>query len=117
MIDFDFNIQLDTNQIVKKVNGRLEQAQIALDQQVLKDSNYFVPKREGYLEKSGILHTVPGSGEVKWEMPYARRLFYGIGYNFSKDPNPNASALWYYAAESRHKQDWIRIAQQTYDKG
>lgn len=115
MISINVNVQINERQVSGKINKGLDRAQFYLDQQVLKDSNYYIPKNEGYLEKSGILHSKIGEGKIIWNTPYARRLFYGTGYKFSKDKNPNASALWYYAAESQHKYDWYRIAQQAYD--
>ena len=33
--------------------------------------------QSGMLKKLGILGTVPGSGEVVWNGPYARYLYYG----------------------------------------
>ncbi|MEJ9158601.1 minor capsid protein, partial [Bacillus cereus] len=44
------NIQMDTQAIESKVLKATEKAQFALDQQVLKDSNYFIPKDTGELE-------------------------------------------------------------------
>ncbi len=49
----------------------LERAQAYLDNSVLEDSNMFVPFRSGDLRRSGIRHTVIGSGTVQWKTPYA----------------------------------------------
>ncbi|EJQ89997.1 hypothetical protein II3_05751, partial [Bacillus cereus MC67] len=38
------NVQSDTGMIESKVLEATQKAQFALDQQVLKDSNYFIPK-------------------------------------------------------------------------
>lgn len=107
------NVQVDTAQIESNVMRATEKAQFALDQQVLKDSNYYIPKDTGELERSSIRFSRPGEGHIEWNTPYARRLFYNPQYNFSKQPNPNARGLWLEEAKARHINDWARIVEQT----
>ncbi|PGD67549.1 minor capsid protein, partial [Bacillus pseudomycoides] len=44
------NIRIDTPDIEGKVMEATQKAQFALDQQVLKDSNFYIPKDTGELE-------------------------------------------------------------------
>ncbi|MED1012132.1 minor capsid protein [Bacillus mycoides] len=107
------NIQMDTQAIESKVLKATEKAQFALDQQVLKDSNYFIPKDTGELERSSIRFSRPGEGHIEYNTPYARRIYYGVDFNFSKDVNPNARALFFEEAKARNVRDWARLVEQT----
>lgn len=105
------NIRVDAPAIEGKVMEATEKAQFALDQQVLKDSNFYIPKDTGELERSSIRFSRPGEGHIEWNTPYARRLYYNPQYNFSKQPNPNSSGLWFEEAKARHVRDWARIVE------
>lgn len=105
------NVQVDTSVIESKVIEATQKAQFALDQQVLKDSNYFIPKDTGELERSSIRFSRPGEGHIEYNTPYARRLYYNPQYNFSHDVNPNATGLWFEEAKARNIMDWKRIVE------
>lgn len=62
--------------------GRVQQY---IDTQVLALSEPFVPKDTGALIRSGIEATDIGSGEVKYNTPYARRWYY-MPANFQGAP-------------------------------
>ena len=47
-----------------------------IDSEVLRLNEPFVPKDTGELIQSGIKNTEIGSGEVKYNTPYARRWYY-----------------------------------------
>lgn len=64
--------------------GRFALAQKVVDQAVLRYSAPYVPFETGTLNESGELGTRSGSGEVVWNAPYARFLYYGkvmVGVN------------------------------------
>jgi hypothetical protein len=84
-------------------------AQFHLDQQVIKDSNYFIPKDTGNLEGSALLSSNIGKGRIFWNTPYARKLYYNPQYNFSHDKNPNAKGLWFEEAKAIHLPEWTRM--------
>jgi predicted alpha-1,6-mannanase (GH76 family) len=107
---------MDILRTSKKITDRMKQAQKILDIQVLKDSNYFAPMDEGTLIASGVTATVPGSGWIVWNTPYAKKLYYGVGFNFSKDDNPNARAKWFEEAKALHKKDWLEVANDAYNR-
>lgn len=105
---FDAKVILNDSAIKADVKADLKKAQAPLDALVLQDSNYFVPIKTGTLQKSGIINTRLGSGEVKWRTPYARRLY----YEYKKpahQANPNACSKWFEAAKARWLNKWVRF--------
>ncbi|TBX83975.1 minor capsid protein [Bacillus cereus] len=105
------NIRVDTAEMEARAEEAINKAQFELDQQVLKDSNFYIPKDTGELERSSIRFSRPGEGHIEWNTPYARRLYYNPQYNFSKDVNPNAKGLWFEEAKARHVNDWARLVE------
>jgi hypothetical protein len=95
--------------IAENLAAKKKIAQFALDQQVIKDANMYVPEDTGNLKGSALLASPIGEGKVIWNTPYARRLYYNPEYNFSKDKNPNAQGLWFEAAKARNKAQWIKL--------
>lgn len=59
-----------------KWNGRAMSAQKYVDSEVLRLCSRYIPLRTSILQKSGILGTEIGSGEVAWIAPYATKQFY-----------------------------------------
>jgi hypothetical protein len=116
MIRMKTRVNINTSKLKSKQNSAKKAAQMQLDQDVLKDSNFFIPKQEGYLERSSLLHSRIGEGHLEWNTPYARRLYYNPQYNFSKDVNPNAQGLWFEAAKALHKEEWVRKVKEEYAK-
>lgn len=58
----------------------LNRVQQFVDSEVLRLCDPYVPMDTGILKQSGIMHTVIGSGEVKYRTPYARRWYYREAY-------------------------------------
>lgn len=107
-LTFNTKTVLDEAAIKARVEENLRKAQAPLDAMVLQDSNYFVPLKTGTLQKSGIINTRIGSGEVTWRTPYARRLY----YEYKKpahQANPNACAKWFEAAKARWLDKWVKL--------
>lgn len=96
-----------------RISAAVHKAQLKLDQQVITDSNFYCPLKTGTLQKSAIISTVIGSGIVIWRTPYARAQYYGINFDRSKDPNPNACAKWFEAAKARKMKDWEKSVNDT----
>jgi len=105
---FDAKVSLNTSAITSEINADVKRAQAPLDAAVLQDSNFFVPIKTGTLQKSGIINTRIGSGEVTWRTPYARRLYYEY-QKPATQANPNACAKWFEAAKARWLEKWTRI--------
>lgn len=112
-ITFKVTANFDSAAAKRKFSGAIHKAQIKLDAQVLTDSNYYCPLKTGTLQKSGIINTVLGSGLVVWKTPYARAQYYGVNFDRSKDPNPNACAKWFEAAKARKVKQWEKLVNDT----
>ncbi|MBQ4447424.1 MAG: minor capsid protein [Clostridia bacterium] len=103
----DYTLKLNTQATINRFNPKFSAAQRFLDSEVLRDSAPYVPMRTGTLMKSGQLGTVIGSGEVRYNAPYASKCYYGKHMNFSKDKHPQACAQWFEKAKAIKKKYWI----------
>lgn len=72
-----------------------------VDEAVLKYSSPFVPMETGVLDKSGILGTDVGSGEVQYITPYAAKLYRHPEYSFSTRYHQLAQAEWFEAIDRK----------------
>ena len=108
-VSFQVTNTFDAAKVIAELHKNTTKAQTALDSVVLQDSNYFVPLKTGTLQKSGIINTRIGSGEIVWKTPYARAQYYGESFDHSKQNNPNACAKWFEAAKARYLEKWVRL--------
>lgn len=83
-----------------KWNGQYTEAQKYVDSEVLRLSSRYVPLRSSMLQKSGILGTEIGKGEVCWIAPYARRQYYKTATSRSYDPK--RGGLWFERMKADH---------------
>lgn len=105
-------VDLDQAAIQRKIENGVDRAQLALDNEVLKDDNYYIPFREGTLMRSG---HIPQPGTVEWDVEYARERYY-VPANLSKDINPNASMLWHEVSAAQNKKKWEAVANEEYNR-
>lgn len=82
-----------------------------IDAEFLKNVQPYVPldvagkyDNPGNLINSGVLQTVIGSGEIVWDTPYARNLYYHDMYNFQGEPMRRAYWVDRYLQEGGLKQ-------------
>lgn len=90
-----------------RIPQNIERAQKYLDNQVLKDTDKYVPMRTGILVKSGILGTRIGSGEIDYIAPYAKKMYYGVTIRFNKSRHPLACAKWFEASKAVNRRSWL----------
>ena len=109
-------VYLNKAGIKKDAGQRLKRAQIALDQQIADDSNYYIPADKWGLRDSVYLSATIGKGYLIWSTEYARRLYYGVYYQFSKDENPNAREKWFEWAKRNRMKKWEKVANSEYRK-
>lgn len=112
-ITFTVRADFDDAAAKARISAAVHRAQMKLDQQVIADSNYYVPKKTSTLEKSAQIKTVIGSGLVVWQTPYARAQYYGVSFDHSKQLNPNACAKWFEAAKARKMEQWRKLVDDT----
>lgn len=107
-LTFNVKITLKESGIKSDIESKIQQQQKYFDALVLQDSNFFCPIKTGTLQKSAIINSRLGSGELVWKTPYARRQY----YEYSKPPyqrNPNACGKWFEAAKARWLEKWVRF--------
>ncbi|MDR2656498.1 MAG: minor capsid protein [Oscillospiraceae bacterium] len=80
-------------------------AQQVLDSEILRTTEPFVPYAKGALTRSGPIHTVIGSGTIRWATPYARRRYYEDA-NLNKTTHRKATTRWYEAAREVYLEKW-----------
>lgn len=80
----------------------------ALDSQIIKDTGPYVPFKTGVLSGSP-LRNKRGAGEIVYDTPYARRLYYGVKYNFNRTFHPQAGAKWLERAKAVWMKQWTQI--------
>jgi hypothetical protein len=103
-------IKTNLSGISKTIGKARKATQPIVDQQILKDSNAYIPADQWHLRDSSLKHSDIGKGRLMWVTPYARRLYYNPQYNFSKDKNPKAGGLWFERAKSADGRHWIELA-------
>ena len=89
----------------EKWEGRFTRAQKFLDSEVLRTTSPYVPRRTGALEESGIRGTVPGTGEVVWNAPYADKQYKTLE---SRSYDPQRGGQWFERSKADHKDEWLR---------
>ena len=107
-LTFNVKTALNSAEIKADLEAKARQVQAPLDALIMADSNYFCPIKTGTLQKSAIINSRIGSGELVWRTPYARRQY----YEYSKppyQPNPNACGRWFEAAKARWLEKWVRF--------
>ena len=73
----------------------------------------YVPMREGFLANNVIIRPK----EIEHAVPYARRLYNGVGFRFRKEKHPKASAKWDQAAAPTQLPKLVSAMQGYIDSG
>ena len=90
-----------------RLPGRRGIAHAALDSQIIKDTDPFVPFRTGMLASSPLRSSQPGI--IHYNTPYARSCYYGVGWNFRKAFHPQATWRWLEKSKPIWIKRWTRI--------
>lgn len=76
---------IDTRQVIDRLVGKdRTKAKTFLANELVTATDQYVPFRDGYLKNSATI-SIDG-GFIQYNMPYARRLYYGDGFNFKGAP-------------------------------
>ena len=100
-------VKINKDYTVARFHSRFQLAQKYLDNEVLKDSDPYVPMDTGNLRNSGIRGTTLGSGQVVYNAPYAQKCYYAKSTHFSPAKHPQACAQWFEKAKAIHKKKWL----------
>lgn len=76
-----------------RFSSQYSKAQKFVDSEVLRGCSALVPFQTGALQKSGVLGTDVGSGEVAWIAPYAHDQYYNTPQTRGYDAN--RGAYWF----------------------
>lgn len=80
---------------------QLHRAQVFLDSEVIRTCSPYVPHDSGILEGSAENATVPGSGVVTWDTPYAAKQYY-----MKRSCKDLRGPYWFDRAKADHADDW-----------
>ena len=104
------NVSFSPDDAYKQRQQRFDDVVLpALTQQVLKDSNFYCRQDQGTLIASSQIASQPQKGQIVWDTPYAKRVYY-TGTPCT-DINPNASLMWYEQAKRRNHDAWLKLAE------
>ena len=134
------NVDIELN--TSRLDENLKEAQRLLNMQVAADCDPLIPFRGGALR--GSLRYPEGieGGVIEWNTPYAHYQYMGevYGPNIpirdaegnitgwfsppSKEPTgrpltyqqPGTTSKWFEVAKEQHKEDWVRLVQETVGK-
>ena len=72
------DMQFNGNDLLRRFERRRDTAQVWLDSEILRSTEPFVPMDQGDLIGSGVRGTVPGSGLIVYNSPYAHYHYMGL---------------------------------------
>ena len=72
------DVQFDGGELLRRFEERGKTAQVWLDSEILRSTEPFVPMDQGDLIGSGVRGTVPGSGLIVYNSPYAHYHYVGL---------------------------------------
>lgn len=133
------HIKLDTDHL----SNRIKAAQIALNMQIVADSEPYVPFRQGALRSSVRYPQGIDGGEIEYNTPYAHYLYTGevygpnipikdaqgniIGWRSPPKKSPTGRRLqyhtkgtsdhWFDRAKQEHLNDWVDLVKRTVGDG
>lgn len=72
------SVHLNDSELLRTFDRRGAAAQVWLDSEILRSTEPFVPMDQGDLIGSGVRGTVPGSGLIVYNNPYAHYHYVGL---------------------------------------
>lgn len=130
---------LDESKVKNRLANQTKQAKRILKNEIVKDTEKFVPMRSGFL-KNSIMRSIQSNDDfIIYNTPYARFLYYGyvmIG-KITKRPwarrgetkiktdrkiqygkvHPLACSHWFERSKALNKDKWIKLAKKVYKNG
>lgn len=97
-----------------RMNGKFDDAQAFVDNEVLRYSQPLIPFRTGMLVRSGKVGTVLGSGCVQYIVPYARFQYYRTAQTRPYDVRRGAK--WFERMKAAHRDDILSGAKKRMKK-
>ncbi len=72
------DVQFSSGELLRRFEQQRDTAQVWLDSEILRSTEPFVPMDQGDLIGSGVRGTVPGSGLIVYNSPYAHYHYVGL---------------------------------------
>mgnify|MGYP002524800445 CR=1 FL=1 len=99
-------VKVELEKLKKRLASGIERQQYILANQVMADSNKYVPLLSGDLRR---FSQVSNDGKsVQWNSVYARRLYYNQFTNYT---TPGTGPHWDKKAKQYHLSSWKKIAE------
>lgn len=95
----------------REYTSNFTRAQKFVDSEVLRFCSTRVPFQTGMLQKSGILGTEVGSGEVRYIAPYSAPQYYKTADSRPYDPSGKRGAHWFERGKAVERARILRGAQ------
>lgn len=131
-----FKFDFDKAKCKAKYDGYSKQGKMILKNEIVKDTDKFVPMQSGFVSKSAISSISNNSDTIVYKGPYARFLYEGkvmigikshspwarsgevkivtnkaLTYSSTK---PLACARWFQKSKSLNQGKWIRLVKKVY---
>ena len=130
-------LQLDEAKIKARLKAQTRQAKRVLKNEIVKDTEKFVPMRDGTLKSSAIQSSQSDDDYIIYNSPYALFLYYGkvmVGKvthrpwarrgetkiktkRNLKYGQPLACAFWFERSKALCKDKWLKLAKKVYRNG
>jgi len=105
-------VDIPTEKILSKFGGRISKGLLALKGQIAADTAPYVPRVTGDLEQSIKPSDTTSAPTMRWNIPYARRQYYGH-FQHSKQAHSRATRLWFQVAKGVNRERWKRVAERA----
>ena len=108
---FTVKIEFDKAKLKAKIETASKKGVKEVCNEALKDANYYARFDTGEMIRSSERASRPEDGELVWDTPYAKRVYY-TGTP-STDKNPNASTLWAHKGYAENHEKYNRILEKV----
>ncbi len=122
-VRIDPKINIDPARVAMKIRKAAEKSLQPICDQILMDTNQYVPNRSGTLESTANARYFSGEpkAEIKWTTIYANYVYKGISkrgkpLKYTKHPNEKAGAEWCKRAKKLHLLEWQKRAEKLMKK-
>lgn len=108
-------VTLNKANVKARIQKGTDLSRAATTEALKKYSDPFTPRDKGNLIDDAKVDTKEGT--ITYDKPYAKRLWNGIDFNFSKDKNPQATFQWCDKGVQANKKALDTVAQNAFTKG
>lgn len=115
LFNMSVKVTLNRANVLRRIKNGTDLSRAVTTESLKKYSDPFTPHDKGPLIETAQVDTK--EGEITYIQPYAKRLWNGVDFNFSKDKNPLATFKWCEKAVQDNKKALDDTAQKAFTKG